>query len=246
MKHWTVSLVREGKVSREWHVWAETLTVGSHGAAKVRLPLPAEPWALRITELPEPQVFEVAEFTLRIADTTAERGRLWERAQVRIVTAADRLEQGEIPNGPAVPSTLKTAVTALCLAGLTHFLAESLADKEPDFLEVRSSSVSAPATISIETPTAPFAVRDTSAAPRDLASLGRRVAASKAPSVVMSGILSAPVTHPQMAHQGSGAGAYATTPEALSLAAATASAARRDGYAQEWESLDQPPPEPPH
>lgn len=246
MKHWTVSLVRGGKVSREWHVWAETLTVGSHGAAKVRLPLPAEPWALRLTELAEPQVFQVAEFTLRIADTTAERGRLWERAQVRIVTAADRLEYEGRTGAPAGPSTLKTAVTALCLAGLTHFVAESLADKDPDLLEARTSSVSASAAVSIEAPAAPFTVRDTSAAPRDLAALESRVAASKAPSAVMSGILSVPVGHPQLVQQGSGGGAYATTPESLSLAGATASATRRDRYAQEWESLDQPPPEPPH
>lgn len=245
MKHWTVSLLHEGSVAREWHVWAETLTVGSHGAAKVRLPLPAEPWALRISELPEPQTFQVAEFTLRISDTTAERTRLWERAQVRIEVARLRAECEPEDSVPTGPSTLHTAVTALCLAGLTHWLGELLADRDPQALELQAVTSLAVAARPIEGPRSPFALCDSVASPEIVVNLAAGIAKSKAPLVVRTVILSASSTHPRRTSQGSGDGLFALAPDDPQRTA-LALASRLDHGPETWESLDQPPPEPPH
>lgn len=245
MRHWTVSLVREGSVAREWHVWADVLTVGSHGAAKVRLPLPAEPWALRIAELPEPAEFQVAEFHLRIADTTAERSNLWERAQVRIESARERAEREADPPVATGPSTLQTTVTALCLAGLTHWFAGVAAHdgSESSDLHPIASLASAPALQ--DDPTAPFA--ESVCAPRQ-DEAGRLVAGisrSKAPASVRAAIGSMPSAHSEHASQGSGGALFALAPQEsprIALVAASWPASAP----QAWDSLDQPPPEPPH
>jgi len=246
MKHWTVSLVCEGRVAREWHVWAETLTVGSHGAAKVRLPLPAEPWALRISELPEPRMFQVAEFTLRIADTTAERARLWERAQIRIETALVRAEREAEAAAPIGPSTLQTAVTALCLAGFTHWLADMLVVGDSTDHELQAVIALAVASPPPATPQAPFASCDSVVAPVDAGVLVAGIAASKAPTAIRTAIVSVPVAHPEHASHGSGGGLFAHASDTDLPRTALVLAHWPDHGPETWESLDQPPPEPPH
>jgi len=244
MRHWTVSLIREGGVAREWHVWADTLTVGSHGAAKVRLPQPVEPWALRISELPEPQVFQLAEFTLRVADTTAERAQLWERAQVRIETARARIErESEAETAPVGPSTLHTAITALALAGVTHWLAELAGGGEVRELEVVTAIAAARAH---DEPRAPFEAHDSAAEPTiSSAGIVAGIALSKAPAAVRTAILSTASSTWAHVAQGSGADLCTTAPDGLPRFV-LASASWPDGEERSPLSPDRPPPEPPH
>lgn len=242
MRHWTVSLIREGGVAREWHVWADTLTVGSHGAAKVRLPLPAEPWALRLSELPEPQVFQLAEFTLRVADTTAERALLWERAQVRIETARTRVER-ESEAAPVGPSTLHTAITALALAGVTHWLAELAGGSQVRELEVVTAIAAARAQ---DEPRAPFEDSSDVAEPSlSGAAIVAGIALSKAPAVVRTAILSTASATGAHAAQWSGPDSFLTVSDGLPPLV-LASASWPDGEQRSPLSPDRPPPEPPH
>jgi len=242
MRHWTVSLLRDGRTSREWHVWAETLTIGSHGAAKVRLPLPVEPWALRLTELPEPQLFEIGEYLVRIADTTAERTTLWERAQVRIETATHAQDVASRTE-PAQPSTLRTAFAALCLAGITHLTAEHLAADRQDSAVPSAGPALAYARTS---PEAPFVVRPP-APSASTGTLAAGIGTNPAPKSAPTSIVLVP--SPQQTGYAPNSGA----PLPLDLEVqhpspqhASASATWPPGASRSWKSLDQPPPEPPH
>lgn len=242
MRHWTVSLLRDGRTSREWHVWAETLTIGSHGAAKVRLPLPVEPWALRLTELAEPSTFELAEFTVRVADTTLERTTLWERAQVRIETAAHAKEVLSASE-PAQPSTLRTAFAALCLAGITHLTAEHFAADRQDSAIPSAGPALA---YSRTSPEAPFVVRPP-APSASTGTLAAGIGSNPAPKSALSSIVLVP--SPQQAGYASNGGA----PLPLDLEVhhpspqhASASISWPPGSTRSWKSVDQPPPEPPH
>lgn len=248
MRHWTVSLLRDGHTSRQWHVWSDVLTVGSHGAAKVRLPLPVEPWALRLTELAEPSHFQVGEYLLLVQDTTTERATLWERAQVRMDTLA---RQTNPPQRPDLhPTPWGTAVLALCLAGLTHWTAEQFASSpSADRDTTRPSVQSAPSTaISPPQPASPFAPAAVQAlASRQpgtgLADVGRGpVPASVGTSIV--------VKPPQQKAPGSSGGssdlAKDLAPPSPQHLPSVVSAPWPAAGSRSWESLDQPPPEPPH
>jgi len=247
MRHWTVSLLRDGRTAREWHVWAETLTVGSHGAAKVRLPVPVEAWALRLTELAEPQEFDVGEFHLRIADTTTERTSLWERAQIRIETAASHAQ--EVPaTSDSHPGALRTAVAALCLAGITHWAAERLAPDHESHMAHPTSELGE-GIRPITAPQAPFAISPihSGSVPATANAFLLNVGCSKAPNSALVGIVSNPT--PQQMGFSQGGSASAASDLVLSHDASHGNLAlpswSHDGK-RSWESLDQPPPEPPH
>lgn len=247
MRHWTVSLLRDGRTSRQWHVWSDVLTVGSHGAAKVRLPLPVEPWALRLTELTEASEFQVGEFLLRIQDTTTERASLWERAQVRMENSS---RQGESPRGPDLhPTPWGTAVLALCLAGLTHWTAEQFASspsQDPDSPRPSVQQVSSNPTIS--TPTAPFATTPLQALnPGSPTSgsvgIGRGLAPSRVGTAI---VVMSKSPSPNGTTGGSSDLAKDLAPPTPPLVQSVVSAPWPAAGSRSWESLDQPPPEPPH
>jgi hypothetical protein len=242
MKHWTVKMLHKGTVSREWHVWAEALTIGSHGAAKVRLPLPVEAWALRLTELTETQTFQIGEFSLQIADTTSERTRLWERAQIRIETQ-QKVATRSVEIATVTPSTLRTAITALCLAGITQWVADTFADRtapesHPSLPEI---SWTAPASA----PVAPYATVSAPAAAESGALIA--VASAKAPTSVRLAVVSSPAPQ-QVSHLTSsqGSGLYALDPASGLPPTAVALASWPSSGAVSWDSRDQPPPAPPH
>ncbi|MCB9497310.1 MAG: hypothetical protein H6686_10545 [Fibrobacteria bacterium] len=245
MRHWTVSLLREGRISREWHVWAETLTVGSHGAAKVRLPLPVEPWALRISELPTAELFEVGEFTLRIADTTHERSRLWERAQIRIESARKQTESTSQARA-TLPGPFRTAIAALCLAGITQWTAESLSNPDSEPLRVAPSIqvVDAP---EIQ-PQAPFVHVADAPARETLPTSGiHSVSRASAPPSVLAAIsTSRSGNGPTLVASPDGHSIGALTSEPYTLGASSPGTSWTISDPVRFSSLDQPPPEPPH
>jgi hypothetical protein len=246
MRHWTVSLVRDGSVSRQWHVWAETLTIGSHGAAKVRLPLPVEPWALRLSELPEPQTFQLSEFTVQVADTTSERTRLWEHAQVRIENARVRSEreaQEIVANGPG---TFQTAVTALLLAGATHWLADTLARPESRPLELRPAGVERSIVPAPSAVRPPFEILDRDAIARASGFVLEGAVSARIASASVSQRIASPAPVTRHASHGSWTASPPWAPESGLPRTALASAAWPESGPDAWESLDQPPPEPPH
>ena len=247
MRHWTVSLLRDGHTSRQWHVWSDVLTVGSHGAAKVRLPLPVEPWALRLSELSEATEFQVGEFLLRIQDTTIERANLWERAQVRMEHVSrqpDTLHRSDLH-----PTPWGTAVLALCLAGLTHWTAEQFASSPSQDQDTPRPSVQqiAPAP-SVTQPIAPFAPP-----PLQTLNLGNPssgndgIGRSAAPARVGTSIVAKSTSHaPSASSSGSSDLAKDLASPAQPLVHSAVSAPWPAADSRSWESLDQPPPAPPH
>lgn len=247
MRHWTVSLLRDGHTSRQWHVWSDVLTVGSHGAAKVRLPLPVEPWALRLTELAEASQFQVGEYLLHIQDTTTERTSLWERAQVRMDAVARQPNPNARPD--LHPTPWGTAVLALCLAGLTHWTAEQFASTHSaDEASSRPTVQQAGPTSAIAAPqpAAPFAAAP-SLASRPSGSATEGIGRGMVPANVGTSIV---VESPQQKSRGTSGGssdlAKDLAPPATHHVPSVVSASWPDAGSRSWESLDQPPPEPPH
>lgn len=246
MRHWTVSLVREGCVSRQWHVWADTLTIGSHGAAKVRLPLPVEPWALRLSELPEPRIFQLAEYVVEVADTTSERTRMWERAQVRIEHARVRTEREAEPAASTLPGTWQTAVTALLLAGATQWLADTLARPENRPPELRPAGVERSIVPVPSVVRSPFEILDRDVIASASGSVLQRTPSVRIASGSASQRIAAPAPSARHASHGSWTESSPWAPESGIPRTALASASWPESGPDAWESLDQPPPESPH
>lgn len=143
MRYWKVSLLGEGRTTREWHVRTEILTVGSNGANAVRLPPPVEPFALRLEDCEGPSEHAVGPYLLRVEDETEARGRLWSQAQSRIELAKEAF--AEAPSAEThVPTRM--AAAALALVGLTNLAANLLVDDRHDVVKVleHRSAVAAP------------------------------------------------------------------------------------------------------
>lgn len=247
MRHWTVSLLRDGRTSRQWHVWSDVLTVGSHGAAKVRLPLPVEPWALRLTELAEPSQFQVGEYLLLIQDTTTERATLWERAQVRMDTVARQTNPHARPD--LHPTPWGTAILALCLAGLTHWTAEQFASTQTADETSPRQTVQQPgpsSAIAAPQPSAPFAPAQALAS-RPSGSVAEGIGRGVVPASVGTSIV---VESPHQKSRGSSGGssdlAKDLAPPTSQHVQSVVSAPWPAAGSRSWESHDQPPPEPPH
>ena len=127
MRYWKVSLLGEGRTTREWHVRSETLSIGSNGANNVRLPPPVEAFALRLEEVAAPETHVIGPFLLRIEDESEERVRLWNLAQERIEHAREAFV--ETPR--ETPATSRIVLAAFALVGLTNITASLLVDGRP-------------------------------------------------------------------------------------------------------------------
>lgn len=130
MKYWKVSLLREGRCARQWHVRAEVLTVGSHGSNKVHLPPPVEAFALQVADSTDGMICEVGPYTLRIEDETRERSTLWSEARVRVDHAISAAS--EAPREAPVP--VRAAIAAFALLGLTNLAGSLVVDGKPHVL----------------------------------------------------------------------------------------------------------------
>lgn len=130
MRYWKVSLLREGRTAREWHVHSEALSIGSNGANSIRLPPPVEAFALRLETLSDPEIHEIGPYLLRVEDETDERSRLWTQAQERIEQAREAV--AEVPRES--PTTTRIALAACALVGLTNIAASLLVDGRPQAL----------------------------------------------------------------------------------------------------------------
>jgi len=130
MKYWKVSLLRDGRCARQWHVRADILTVGSHGSNKVRLPPPVESFALQVSELSAAQICEVGPFTLVVEDETHERSELWTEARMRVNDAVSAASAA--PREAPVP--IRAAIAAFTLIGLTNLVGSLVVDGKPHVL----------------------------------------------------------------------------------------------------------------
>jgi len=130
MRYWKVSLLGEGRTTREWHVRSEALSIGSNGANLVCLPPPVEAFALRLESVSGTEIHEIGPYLLRVEDETDERGRLWNLAQERIQHARE-----VVADAPReTPATSRIVLAAFALVGLTNFTASLLVDGRPQVL----------------------------------------------------------------------------------------------------------------
>lgn len=130
MKYWKVSLLREGRCARQWHVRADVLTVGSHGSNKVRLPPPVEAFALQLSDLVEAKTHEVGPFTLLIEDETTERKELWNVAKFRVEEAVSAASVAP----REAPVAIRATIAAFTLVGLTNLAGSLVMDHRPHVL----------------------------------------------------------------------------------------------------------------
>jgi len=137
MRYWKVSLLREGRTAREWHVHSEALRIGSNGANNVCLPPPVDAFALRLEAVSETEIHEIGPYLLRIEDETEERGRLWNLAQERIQHAREVV--AEAPR--ETPATSRIALAALALVGLTNITASLLVDRPEALREIQHARI---------------------------------------------------------------------------------------------------------
>lgn len=128
MHHWKVSLLREGRIAREWHVRADTLTVGSHGSNLVRLPPPAGAFALRVESAPEPFEAEVDGFRLLVEDETELRRVLWRESRDRVEAQAFASEI-VVPDERSSPA--RAAFLALAVVGIARLGGDVVVDRLP-------------------------------------------------------------------------------------------------------------------
>lgn len=180
MKYWKVSLLREGRTAREWHVRAEALTVGSHGSNLVRLPPPVAAFALRLTEAAEPEIHEVGNFVLRIEDESAARETLWAQAQERL----EHSTSAAFSAPRETPAPARIAIATLTLMGLTNLAASFFVDGRPqalrDFQNRQvAQSVALAGTAKIGVYQAPSAISDSQAQPQVAEALVRSNADSR-------------------------------------------------------------------
>lgn len=119
LHHWKVSLLKDNRITREWSIWASTLTVGSHPTSKVILPPPFAPSAVEVSgngqytvtnysgasrsgsvNLQDAVRFELDGWSFDIVDNTPFRSALWAKARERMALAAKLgwREPGEAQN----------------------------------------------------------------------------------------------------------------------------------------------------
>ena len=111
MRHYSITLERHDRSVRQWSVWAETLTVGSHPRSALVLP---EPIAPHEAVLEHDGVLELPIGRLLVHDDTPLREHLWTKARERMALAR-KLEWRE-PGANDRKRTL--AMAALSLFGL--------------------------------------------------------------------------------------------------------------------------------
>lgn len=130
MRSWTVTLMRNGRSQRQWHLRGESVSIGALPGCNVRLPRPAPDLLARIeTAAPSTEIpWEDAVLVVEDVSNLAEAVRT--RAQERLSTATPR----EISSSSSV-FTLVTAALLLLAAIYALFIA----DQRPYVLRVLSA-----------------------------------------------------------------------------------------------------------
>ena len=116
MRHYSITLERQDRSVRQWSVWADTLTVGSHPRSALVLP---EPVAPHEAVLEHDGVLELPIGRLLVHDDTPIREHLWAKARERMALAR-KLEWRE-PGANNHKRAL--AMAALSLFGLFGLVA---------------------------------------------------------------------------------------------------------------------------
>lgn len=128
MRSWTVTLMRNGRSQRQWHLRGESVSIGALPGCNVRLPRPAPDLLARIETSPAPSTeipWEDAVLVVEDVSNLVEAVRT--RAQERLDTAAPR----EICSSSSV-FTLTTVALLLMAAIYALFIA----DQRPYVLRV--------------------------------------------------------------------------------------------------------------
>lgn len=127
MRHWKITLMRDGRSQRQWHLRGEAVSVGALPTCSVRLPRPAPDLLLEVAGAQsEPIQVPWNDAILLVEDVTCTVDSLLRQAKVRIETEAPR----ENWNPQRIPATL----VSLCLLLLAALISPFLADQRPEAL----------------------------------------------------------------------------------------------------------------
>lgn len=134
MRHWKITLMRDGRSQRQWHLRGEAVSVGALPTCSVRLPRPAPDLLLEVAGAQaEPIQVPWNDAILLVEDVTCTVDSLLRQAKVRIETEAPR----ENWHSQRIPATL----VGLCLLLLAALLSPFLTDQRPEALRSIESVV---------------------------------------------------------------------------------------------------------
>jgi len=114
MRHYHVTLERQDRSVRQWSIWADQLTIGSHPRSALVLPSPI---ATHAAVLEHDGVLDLPIGRLLVHDDTPMRESLWAKARVRM-TLARKLEWSEPGAQDRRRSLALAALSAFGLLGL--------------------------------------------------------------------------------------------------------------------------------
>jgi len=124
MRHYNITLERQDRSVRQWSLWANSLTIGSHPRSALVLPAPV---AMHAAVFEHDGVLDLPMGRLLIHEDTPMRESLWVKARERM-TLARKLEWKE----PGTRDKRRSlALAALSLFGITGLAAMQFSFKHP-------------------------------------------------------------------------------------------------------------------
>lgn len=118
MRHWKITLMRDGRSQRQWHLRGESVTVGALPTCQVRLPRPAPDVLAEVKGAQNaPQEFQWDDAVILIEDVTCTADSLLRQAKVRISAEPER-EAWSSQNTPATLMAMALLIAAVVFSAL--------------------------------------------------------------------------------------------------------------------------------
>jgi len=128
MRHWKITLMRDGHCQRQWHLRGDSVAVGALPTCDVRLPRPAPDVLAELDGAQSgPHEFAWADAVVVIEDVTSQVNALLRLARTRIEAQPRR----DAPTG----QKLSLSLVGICLLLLAALLAPFLTDQRPQMLQ---------------------------------------------------------------------------------------------------------------
>lgn len=128
MRHWKITLMRDGHCQRQWHLRGGSVAVGALPTCDVRLPRPAPDVLAELDGAQSgPHEFVWDDSVVVIEDITSEANALLRLARTRIEAQPRRADP--------VGQKMSLPLVGICLLLLAALLAPFLADQRPQMLQ---------------------------------------------------------------------------------------------------------------
>lgn len=155
MRHWKITLMRDGRSQRQWHLRGESVTVGALPTCQVRLPRPAPDVLAEVKGAQSiPQEFQWNDAVILIEDVTCTADSLLRQAKVRISAEPER-EAWTGQNSPATLMAMLLVIAAVVFSILfADFRPQALKSWQAahDRIVQQKTALQAPAQAAYEAP----------------------------------------------------------------------------------------------